>query len=363
MSSCMSNYNAYPKKKIIFTCLLRNFLYSLVVIRFLLFLSGDVELNPGPPLNYTQFTTLMKKYNDQVKFLHQNCQSVLGQRLLLKNFLSDLGDNCISGFSEMWLKSVNDVPFWSIHSEYLVSFRCDRRTDLQEKNKGGGILLFVPKKFHPKARNDLETMSKDHFESVWVECKINKKPALINLAYCPKKQLINLFLEELALGLDRAATENKKIFLLGDYNLNYFNCNERNLLETLILPYGLLNSNKTLATRETSRTKSLIDYVICEKFFSSQTLDSILKSDHLATLTLIGETVENKKEAIKKIVFDKTNYSKNAFSLDVGKINWRSFYLSENPEIMYKNFCSSLETVIKKHAPQKTVFIRHDKQA
>ena len=55
-------------------------------------------------------------------------------------------------------------------------------------------------------------MSTDHFEIVWVECKINKKPALINLAYCPKKQLINLFLEELALGLDRAATENKKIF-------------------------------------------------------------------------------------------------------------------------------------------------------
>ena len=100
------------------------------------------------------------------------------------------------------------------------------------------------------------------------------------------------------------------------------------------MPYGLLNSNKTLATRETSRTKSLIDYVICENFFSSQTLDSILKSDHLATLTLTGETVKNKKEAIKKIVFDKKNYSKNAFSLDVGKINWRSFYLSENPEIM-----------------------------
>ena len=123
MLSCMSNNNAYPKK-IIFTCLLRNFLYSLVVIRFLLFLSNDVELNPGPPLNYTQFTTLMKKYNDQVKFLHQNCQSVLGQRLLIKKFLSALGDNSITGFSETWLKSVNAIPFWSIHSEYLVSFRC-----------------------------------------------------------------------------------------------------------------------------------------------------------------------------------------------------------------------------------------------
>ena len=101
MSSCMSNNNAYPKKKFIFTCLLRNFLNSLVVIRFLLFLSGDLKLNPGPPLNYTQFTNLMKTNNNQVKFQHQSCQSVLGQRLLLKNFLSDLGDNGISGFSNL----------------------------------------------------------------------------------------------------------------------------------------------------------------------------------------------------------------------------------------------------------------------
>ena len=108
-----------------------------------------------------------------------------------------------------------------------------------------------------------------------------------------------MLLEELALGLYRAATENKKFFLLGDYNLKYVNCNGRNLLETLILPYGLLNSNTTLATRETSMTKSPIDYVICESFLSSKTLDSIHKSDHLARHTLIGEIVK-KNEAIKK---------------------------------------------------------------
>ena len=98
-------------------------------------------------------------------------------------------------------------------------------------------------------------------------------------------------MEGIAFGLDRAATENKKFFLLGDYNLNYFNINEGNLLETVILPYGLLNSYTTLATGETSRTKSLLDYVLCEKFLSSQALDSILKSDHIATLTLIGDTI------------------------------------------------------------------------
>ena len=60
-------------------------------------------------------------------------------------------------------------------------------------------------------------------------------------------------------------------------------------------------------------------------------------------------------------MFDKTKYSKNAFSLDVGKINWISFYLSENLKIMYNYFSLSLETVIKKYAQQMTVFIRHDK--
>ena len=184
--------------------------------------------DPEDPINYRPIS--LAGALAKVKFLHQNCQSVLGQRLLLKNFLSDLGDNCISVFSETWLKSVNDITFWSLYSKYLMSFRCDRRTDLREKNKGGGILLFVPKKFHPNARIDLETLSKDHFEIVWVDCKINKKPALINLAYCPKKQLI-IFLEELALVLDRAATESN-FFLLGDYNLNYFYCNERYLLKT-----------------------------------------------------------------------------------------------------------------------------------
>ena len=95
-SSWMSNNNAFPKNKI--TCLLKIFLYSLVVTGFLLFLTGYVELNPRPPLNYAQLTTLMKKYNNQVKFLHQNCLSLLGQRLLLKNFQSDLGNNCVLGF-------------------------------------------------------------------------------------------------------------------------------------------------------------------------------------------------------------------------------------------------------------------------
>ena len=49
------------------------------------------------------------------------------------------------------------------------------------------------------------------------------------------------------------------------------------------------------------------------KNFLVQTLDSILKIDHLATLTLIGETVKNKKEAIKKLCLLKQTTLKMLF--------------------------------------------------
>ena len=80
-----------------------------------------------------------------------------------------------------------------------MSFRRDRRTDHREKNKGEFFCSFR-KKIHSKARNDLEKMSKERFESVWVECKINKKPALINLAYCPKKITNNIVFERTSPG-------------------------------------------------------------------------------------------------------------------------------------------------------------------
>ena len=43
-----------------------------------------------------------------------------------------------------------------MHLKDLMSFRCDRRTDLQDKNKSGGILFMVPKNFQLEVvRNDV----------------------------------------------------------------------------------------------------------------------------------------------------------------------------------------------------------------
>ena len=68
---------------------------------------------------------------------------------------------------------------------------------MMSKNKGGGVMLFVPKSLNSKVRKDINYLDKESFESLWVECNIdngtNKKKQLINISYNPNKSLINNF--------------------------------------------------------------------------------------------------------------------------------------------------------------------------
>ena len=55
------------------------------------------------------------------------------------------------------------------------------------KEKGGGVMLVIPKSLNPKLRKDLNSLDKNLFESLWVECNLNNNTAdkskLINISY------------------------------------------------------------------------------------------------------------------------------------------------------------------------------------
>ena len=157
-------------------------------------------------------------------------------------------------------------------------------------------MMLVPKVFSPKIRNDLNLFT-GNFESVW---KLPTCPSLlVNVTYNPNKQNSTDFLDQLAINIDNAITKNEKIKLLGDYNINYLDTLEGSRLETVILPYDLLIKNQTIPTRlnKGNNTKSLIDYIItdCSTINDTIICDSIVKSDHFATLSLLGLHVETKK--------------------------------------------------------------------
>ena len=84
-------------------------------------------------------------------------------------------------------------------------------------------------------------MSKD-FETLWVELDLPYK----DFSYNPVKSKTDIFLEELALQIDYGITKKQTMLLLGDFNINYLNPNERKKWTQFLYLMGYQWSTKHL---------------------------------------------------------------------------------------------------------------------
>ena len=154
--------------------------------------SDDIELNPGPEDIYKLLTQIFTKQNGKLKFFNINCQSLNNKKESFKDIIQDLGENTIYGITETWLSEEDDEKLWEINNRFKF-FRYDRKSN--EKKKGGGVILAVPKSLNPKKRPNFNHMSKNIFESLWMECKLTnsvseKSRHLYNISYNPQKKAL-----------------------------------------------------------------------------------------------------------------------------------------------------------------------------
>ena len=165
-------------------------------------------------------------------------------------------------------------------------------------------MLLVPKKLNPKVRHDLNNMHKK-YDSIWIEFKAglnkNDRATLLNLAYNPNRNNKTDFLEDLAKPIDHAQSFNSNLILLGDYNLNYLNEDDKQSLNTILIPYNLDVTNKLTPTH----SKALIDYIITDLGIKDLTNNSIvftppIKTDHQATALITELKLNNNERPIKR---------------------------------------------------------------
>ena len=225
-------------------------------------------------------------------------------------------------------------------------------------------MLLVPKKLNPKIRHDLNNMHKN-YDSIWIEFKTglnkNDRTTLLNLAYNPDRNNKTDFLEDLGKSIHHAQSFNSNLNLLGDYNLNYLNEDDKQSLDTILIPYNLDVTNKLTPTH----SKALIDYIISDLSIQGLSNNSLkftppIKTDHQATAFITELKLNNNISLIKRKIIDKSNYSDYKFKQKLSAINWRSFYSNRNPEVMFDIFTSNIADTIKECAPQKTIFFRND---
>ena len=165
-----------------------------------------------------------------------------------------------------------------------------------------------------------------------------------------RKKLVKMFLEKLVLGFDLAMAEGKSVILAEDYNLNYFAKRDRSLLQSVISPYGLKPTNNDTATRITNSSSTLIYYIITNDCETGIVGDTILKTDHFATITIL-ESVMLKSKTTKKKFFDKKNYSAIVFQNFIENSDWRHFYGAVTGDMMLLEFQRIIERALALHAP------------
>ena len=170
---------------------------------WLLYLSGDLELNPGP---------VNAKLQRNLKITHLNARSIKNREhyILAKELVSENKFDIFT-ISESWLD--NTVTDIEVEIPGYNIFRLDRLN-----KAGGGVCVCVSDRFKIECLDDLTSISPSGHQ-LWLKIQVrNCKSFIICTVYRPPTTSLNCFDEDLSGTVISALSLNKDIYILGDLN-------------------------------------------------------------------------------------------------------------------------------------------------
>ena len=275
------------------------------------------------------------KSNTNISMFHLNIRSIPEHFIELTSYIHSLNiDFKIIGISETWLK-----PF---HTNYIIpNYNIEK--DIRVKNRGGGVSLYIHGSLQYKLRNDLKIGNDpETINSVFVEVDKDttgtKRNLIIGCIYRPPWVDLSEYNSCMTNTLALLQSENKYIFLLGDYNVDISPVAKHNLATKEFK--NILSSEHFFPlinkpTRESNHSHTIIDNIYCNIPRSIKRCDSgILRpfiSDHNAVFCVLNDTtVFNDKHSYIKRNFCKRNISK--FCKFLKNELWNNIYYSGTQE-------------------------------
>ena len=263
-------------------------------------------------------------------------------------------DFSIIGVTETWLNDINYDLYGLDGYELIERHRANKM--------GGGIGLFVRNGVSYKSRADLTTFEY-YCESLFIEIDKSvfgsERNILIGVIYTPPNTDIKLFIDHTKEVLEYVQTENKVLYLVGDYNINLLNVDSHNLtadFNDTIYSYGLIPLI-TRPTRVTETSATLIDNIFTNKSIScGKSMYGIMVSDisdHYPIFCV--ETILKSKSII--VPFLKRDFSeKNKMKfLDVmSGLDWEDIYSAANTQCAFSLFHSKLIDAHHRCFPEKS---------
>ena len=193
---------------------------------------------------------------NETSFLHFNVRSMNANFDRLSLFLDNFQDKYpIIGITETWFSS-HSTAMYDLPRYQLI-------TNDRQSRSGGGVAMYIPISFECQTKTELYMMN-DSLESLFVEIIIpGEKNLLVGVVYRPPNGDVNEFIEELSNTLSSPLSRNKKIIIMGDFNINLLSYDHdnsvNNFVDTLSTFSLIPLINKP--TRVADNSQTLIDNI------------------------------------------------------------------------------------------------------
>ena len=270
---------------------------------------------------------------------------------------------------ETWLSSDADVSLLHIPGYKLIhqGSKCTRH---------GGLIIYLHEEYTYKLRN-MYTQP-DIWEGLFIDVSGQnlRRPITIGKIYKPphnnnSNANIERFLEEISPIINTLQKENKYAAIVGDFNINLLQINEREKFEEF---FDLMCTNNffpkiTLPTRSSKKSCTLIDQMFCKSphldhtNISSSIIMSTI-SDHfpcLVKLEILNDKLKRPKYIQKRVISEAAthNFREELRSSDISSHLNANLMTDPNPE--YDIFERIALSAYEKHFPNKRVKVNKHK--
>ena len=234
----------------------------------------------------------------------------------------------------------------------------------------GGTVLYISNILKCKPRKDLENLlyKSKHLESTFVEIvNPGKKNIICGCIYKHPSMDIEEFNDNhINLLLNKLIGEEKKVFLLGDFNIDLLKINENNavsnfldlLSSQLFVPHIVQASRISMNNPNYRLSETLIDNIYSNalNFADGKSGNlTISISDHFAQFLIIPIDISKHSEKSNWFKRDTKNFDKVNFILDLLSLNWDEIIdIDKNdPNFSFNAFENNLMEVIDRYMPLK----------
>ncbi|XP_065642482.1 uncharacterized protein LOC136074109 [Hydra vulgaris] len=225
--------------------------------------------------------------------------------------------------------------------------------------KKGGALLYLRSNLNYVVRNDLMIYSSKYLESIFVEIE---KPCESNIIIgCiyrhPLMNQHEFTSSHLTPLLEKLSNEKKKIFQMGDFNMDLLSHNESNPVSTYLdsLTSYSLSPSIILPSRITATSKTLIDNIFTNFHSTDQYSGNltISTSDHMAQFICIPGIPKHPKK-VKTYRRCLKKFNKSLFIKEISNINWELSIKKDDDVNKSMVFILKIfDEILDLHAPYK----------